>query len=75
MNVAQDLGDDAWRQLGVEALRQGISNYHYLYLTFIYQVSRYLSFYLSPFPSTVTPFSLFVIVSGLMGIYFSPCKS
>ena len=23
MNVAQDLGDDAWRQLGVEALRQG----------------------------------------------------
>ena len=23
MNVAYDLGDDAWRQLGVEALRQG----------------------------------------------------
>ena len=23
MNVAHDLGDDAWRQLGVEALRQG----------------------------------------------------
>lgn len=23
MNVAQELGDDAWRQLGVEALRQG----------------------------------------------------
>ena len=28
MNVAQDLGDDAWRQLGVEALRQGMSNFH-----------------------------------------------
>lgn len=23
MNVAQDLGDDAWKQLGIEALRQG----------------------------------------------------
>lgn len=23
MNAAYDLGDDAWRQLGVEALRQG----------------------------------------------------
>ena len=30
MNVAQDLGDDAWRQLGVEALRQGMSNSHYI---------------------------------------------
>ena len=24
MNVAYDLGDDAWRQLGMEALRQGM---------------------------------------------------
>ena len=26
MNVACDLGDDAWRQLGVEALRQGTTH-------------------------------------------------
>ena len=28
MNVACDLGDDAWRQLGVEALRQGTAHTH-----------------------------------------------
>ena len=28
MNVACDLGDDAWRQLGVEALRQGTTHVH-----------------------------------------------